>query len=677
MPIQNFPYTNFHESNNDWLLEKVKFLSENNCSGNTYNISQTIKEVEPIVESTLFPRKIRSYTYMDLEKDINSLILKYPKVRHKCIGNSVLGLNLNVLEYGAENANKHLFVFNGGHGNENTASIALSQLETLILNQDSYYGVNLWEDILSVDTCIHVFPMVNPDAWTLGQFGFGFFPNMNEKQKELITTTFTEYMRTQAKDEAVGSAWTVEEKEEIAEYIKSLGGDPTSSWADYQFREKDLHAWSANANGIDLYYNWYTEEMNKNNFVFNVSKNYTNNHIDCWRYGACGKEPYLDENKIYKEYIDSFINDNFLGSALYYHQKGPTKIWNYGIEGYQKNRNRDCFEGLCEITGTPFTKTFKDSYAIGFNAWFQRYCEWNGTLACNCEVGFKYDKLSGDGWNDQLLSDEHIVRSPVPDYQWYWIYRQEKYTFLYMIRFYSSLRDVWSSHGNLTAFNLKDSYTNEKFAVPSMILIKKISDAAGIKYTSVTDIGFTASNATIQGIVNNLNYEESLLTGVTESAFPKIAESLPSFAFSKTGYLHFYPNTKSQCVVEFHPQNTPFIYRKVYQSTGYISNWINVTDVICDPHCFGITVPIERITAKVIAKLIPENHTLKFYVSSQTTITDVPSEAGANYNISFEGSRNQVFITLESIRPGEIFRCSYSRSGDNLTSWYKFTGSAV
>lgn len=673
---------NCNEKSLDWILEQLKWLMENKCQGNEYIYNQTINGVQPIKDGNTVRRAIRSYTYDDLTADINKLITKYPTLRYKCLGNSVLGLKLHCLEYGAENAYKHLFIFNGQHGNECSASITLAGLENLILNTESYYGVDLWNDILAKDTCVHVIPMANPDAWQLGIFGFGYFPNITEEQKSFIETTFTEYMRTQAKDEEIGSAWTLAEKEEVEEYIRSLGGDPSVSWEDYQFREKDLHAWSANANGIDLYFNWFSDEMNANNYIFTVCDSLTGGHHEAWRYGACGTKGMVDENKVYYDWMTN-IKENgsdigFLGSMLCYHQKGPTKIWNYGIKGYQKNRNRDCFVGLCELTHVPYNKTFTDSYVIGCNAWFQRWGDWRGTLACNCEVGFKYDEIAGDGWDNVYLDDTHITRAPVPDSQWPWIYEQERETILYMVRFYSSLRDVWNSHGNLTAFNFSDMYTEEEFAVPSMNYMKKIDDKLGVTYTLVTELGLTPATVTIPQIVEALNHSGSIEFYIQPDVYPNICAALPGWTYSDRGSIKFYQVTEVFTVVEFRPANSGFKYSKVYTSVDYDTNWINETETVCDAHCFGMTVPIVSTTIEQFCELIPENHNLSYYIGQGSTVVGVPSGAGANYQLILEGRRTIVRCQVQSdLAPQLYYMAYYSRNNKTMTKWYKFTATEV
>lgn len=113
------------------------------------------------------------------------------------------------------------------------------------------------------DTCIHVIPMANPDAWQLGLFGFDYFPNMTEEQKTFIAGFVEDYIRNYAKDEEDGSNWDIPTRANLEEYIRSLGGDPSVSYEAYVFRQEDLHVWESNANGIDLHYNWYTDSMKK------------------------------------------------------------------------------------------------------------------------------------------------------------------------------------------------------------------------------------------------------------------------------------------------------------------------------------------------------------------------------------------------------------------------------
>ena len=291
---------------------------------------------------------------------------------------------------------------------------------------------------------------------------------------------------------------------------------------------------------------------------------------------------------------------------------------------------------------------------------------------------FKYDEIEGDGWDNVYLDDTHITRAPVPDSQWSWIYEQERETILYMVRFYSSLRDVWNSHGNLTAFNFSDMYTEEEFAVPSMNYMKKIDDKLGVTYTLVTELGLTPATVTIPQIVEALNHSGSIEFYVQPDVYPNVCAALPPWGYSDRGSIKFYQVTNVFTVVEFRPANSGFKYSKVYTSVDYDTNWINETETVCDAHCFGITVPIESTTIEQMCELIPENHNLSYYIGQGSTVVGVPSGAGTNYQLILEGRRMIVRCQVQSdLAPGLYYMAYYSRANQTMTKWYKFTSTEV
>lgn len=80
--------------------------------------------------------------------------------------------------------------------------------------------------------------MANPDAWQLGLAGFSYFPDMGDETKELIKSLLEDYIRNYAKDEALGSNWDAESKENLENYIRSLGGNPDIDYSAYVLEKK-------------------------------------------------------------------------------------------------------------------------------------------------------------------------------------------------------------------------------------------------------------------------------------------------------------------------------------------------------------------------------------------------------------------------------------------------------
>lgn len=329
-------------------------------------------------------------------------------------------------------------------------------------------------------------------------------------------------------------------------------------------------------------------------------ENVNHGHPNAYVYGAQGSRAYLDENNIYYNYIRSFENDNSYFNFLNYHQKGPTNIWNYRLEGLQNNRNFDCGNKLCELMQVPYsTYVGKQSTPIGFTAWGGINYKNPYTLSFNIEVGWTYNKLRGDWWNDSLTGEPQ--RSPVPDSQWENIYISNKAVYIWFIRYYISLRDVWNRHQYLSEYNIKDKITDERFAIPSMALIRSLANKVGSIYNGLNNLGLT-STATLQDVLNKLNFQDSLTMGVTSSL--TISNDLPFWTYSKTGYLDIYPMTPSSMVIDFYVRKTNYLYRKIYYTDGTFTDWINMTPITTDYKSLDVTdgVPnakIEQLASKV------------------------------------------------------------------------------
>lgn len=632
---------------------------------NTYNNTFIFNDTNALADAQIPKKLIRSYSYDDMVRDMDILCANYPKIRRKSLGLSVLGLNLWCLEYGTENATKHLFVFNGLHGNEASSSIALSQLEVLVKNE-VYGSINLWNEILNNDTCIHVIPMANPDAWQLGLYGFDYFPNIAEEQKTFIAGFVEDYIRNYAKDEEDGSNWDIPTRANLEEYIRSLGGDPSVSYEAYVFRQEDLHVWEANVNGIDLHYNWYTDSMKKT--VDLALENINHGHPNAYVYGAQGSRAYLDENNIYYNYIRSFENDNSYFNFLNYHQKGPTNIWNYRLEGLQNNRNFDCGNKLCELMQAPYSPYVgNQSTPIGFTAWGSINYKNPYTLSFTIEVGWTYNKLRGDWWNDSLTGEPQ--RSPVPDSQWENIYISNKAVYIWFIRYYISFRDVWNRHQYLSEYNIKNKITDERFAIPSMSLIRSLANKVGSIYNGLNNLGLT-STATLQDVLNKLNFQDSLTMGVTSSL--TISDDLPFWAYSKTGYLDIYPMTPSSMVIDFYVRKTNYLYRKIYYTDGTFTDWINMTPITTDYKSLDVTDGVPSATIEQLASKVNIYQTLIIDLNkNENNIIGIPSEVGTYYRLEITGKRPNNRITITDIQSGNIYINNYSRTNGTVGNWYK------
>lgn len=651
------------------LYKMLNELKTDRIYNNTFNITDNTKLADAVI-----PRKlIRNYTYDMMVEDIDTLMLNYPKVRKKIIGTSVLGLPLIAMEYGTETATRHMFVFNGFHGTDCSASIAIAQMEVLAKNA-TYGGVDMWSEILDNDTCIHVIPMANPDAWMLGLQGYSYFNDIPEAIKTKIEELTTDYIRNHAKDEPNGSTWDVESRTDLENYIRSLGGDPNVSYEAYVFREKDLHAWKANANGIDLHYNWWTDAMKQT--VDTALKGVNYGHADAYVYGAQGIRAYVDENASYRAYISQYerSDGNYYFTFMNYHQKGPTNIWNYRLKGLQNNRNFDCGVQLCKLMQVPYSpQVGNQSTPIGFSAWAGINYAGNYTLSYTNEVGWKHVKKRGDWWDDE---NSDIVRSPVPDNQWNDIYTSNKAVFIWMLRYYASLRDVWNRHQYLSEYNLKDKYTDERFAIPSMAMMMNIANKVGAYYTSLSEMGFSnyGIGASLDDILTKLNWEASATFNVGSAM--TVAKDLPTWSFSKSGNMKIFPVSSKQMMCEFYVNKTTFIYRCLYikdsDTEMHRTEWVNATPSTTDYVSMGIADGVVNSSVKAIASKVPIYHELIIDLNkNDNNVAGLPSNLGDYYRLKVTGHRPNNRVEITDISSGNIWVNHYSRTNDELQTWYK------
>lgn len=655
------------------ICEIYKILNElktDKVYNNTFVINDNSKLADAVI-----PRKlIRNYTYDMMVEDIDTLMLNYPKVRKKILGTSVLGLPLIAMEYGTENATRHLFVFNGFHGTDSSASVAIAQMEVLAKNP-VYGGINMWDEILNVDTCIHVIPMANPDAWMLGLQGYSYFNEIPESVKSNIEELLTDYIKNYAKDEALGSNWDEENRAELESYIKSLGGDPTVDYSAYVFREKDLHCWKANANGIDLHYNWYTDTMRRT--VDDSLKGINHDHPYSYVYGAQGISAYTDENANYYAYIKSFerSDGNYYFNFMNYHQKGPTNIWNYRLEGLQNNRNFDCGVKLCELMQVPYSpQVGNQSTPIGFSAWGGIAYKDNYTLSFTNEVGWTHVKKRGDWWND-VNSD--FVRSPVPDNQWEDIYKSNKAVFIWMLRYYTSLRDVWNRHQYLSEYNLKDTYTTERFAVPSMALLRNLINKVGAVYTSFSGMGISNTlGGTASEVISKLNYSASAWLNIT--SYGNFAKDFPDWFFTKTGNVHIYPLSNTQMRADFYANKTTLVYSKIFVKDADNTEWTLVNPVITDYVQLGIASGIINSSITGIAEKVPIYHELVIDLNkNDNNVAGLPDGVGDYYRLRVIGHRPNNRVEINDINSGNTWVNHYSRTDKKLGNWYKVSATVV
>lgn len=279
----------------------------------------------------------------------------------------------------------------------------------------------------------------------------------------------------------------------------------------------------------------------------------------------------------------------------------------------------------------------------------------------------------GDWWDDE---NSDIVRSPVPDNQWNDIYTSNKAVFIWMLRYYASLRDVWNRHQYLSEYNLKDSYTDERFAIPSMAMMLNIANKVGAYYTSLSEMGFSnyGINASLNDILTKLNWEASATFNVGSAM--TVAKDLPTWTFTKSGNMKVFPVSSRQMMCEFYPNKTTFTYRCLYikdsDTEMHRTDWVNITPTTTDYVSMGIAEGVVNSSVKAIASKVPIYHELIIDLNkNDNNVAGLPSDVGDYYRLKVTGHRPNNRVEINDISSGNTWVNHYSRTDDVLQKWYK------
>ena len=202
-----------------------------------------------------------------------------------------------------------------------------------------------------------------------------------------------------------------------------------------------------------------------------------------------------------------------------------------------------------------------------------------------------------------------------------------------------------------------------------MSLIRSLANKVGSIYSSLNDLGLTAT-ATLQDVLNKLNFQDSLTMGVTSSL--TISNDLPFWSYSKTGYLDIYPITPSSMVIDFYVRKTNYLYRKIYYTDGSFTDWINMTPITTDYQSLDVTDGIPNATIEQLASKVNIYQTLIIDLDkNKNNIIGIPEEVGTNYRLEITGKRPNNRITITDIRSGNIYINNYSRTKGTVGNWYK------
>lgn len=617
-------------------------------------------QVGGVIGASLQKKAIRGYSYSDMLEDIDRLVDAFPETKRVVYGKSVFGRDLISLQVGNPNSNKHLFIVDGLHGGESSASITLAMAEVLLRN-DRYLGFDV-KHILT-NTCAHFMLMCNPDIEELGRFGFDSIPERFKQYEDSFKTEVEKFVRNRLKREGVGSSFSTEEFEELGEYIRSLGGNPEESFEAYEFREQDLILWRANANGVDLHYNYFTEKMRTDLYRWQTGQGVDDLYKSAK--GSPGRDPYTDENKYIKEYIESYNGYRY---AICNHQKGPVLFWRYGQTGYNMQRCNKIGNELCTVMGVP-TDDYRNSTPLGFTGWFYQMFPGSLTFAVTNEMGYGYREQDVNGYNMTDVANVPRDRSPVPDEQYDSVYQNAHKLAIHMMARFVARNDLWERDGYLDVLSIRNDLTDHdtRYAVPSIPLVAEIARQAGFVYKTVVDIGLT-TEAELEEIVEKLGDVGRLKTLVASNF--KLTDSFPSWFMSKIGTLDVQA-FKTMVVVSFRPWKSSLEYVKVFDKTneGYETDWNNTTAITTDYKQFGIK-PLENFN-EAFSK-VPPYHELRFtYNETDMTWSNLPDFVKNNAAITVRSDRANCWVTIRNVVPHEIWEATYSRTTKVFSTWRK------
>lgn len=245
-----------------------------------------------------------------------------------------------------------------------------------------------------------------------------------------------------------------------------------------------------------------------------------------------------------------------------------------------------------------------------------------------------------------------------------------------MLRYYASLRDVWNRHQYLSEYNLKDSYTDERFAIPSMAMMLNIANKVGSYYTSLSEMGFSnyGLNATLDDVLTKLNWKMSVTFNVGSGM--KVSNDLPTWTFTKSGNMKIFPVSSTQMICEFYPNKTTFTYRCLYikdsDTKMHRTDWVNITPTTTDYVSMNIAEGIVNSSVKAIASKVPIYHELIIDLNkNDNNVAGLPSDVGDYYRLKVTGHRPNNRVEINDISSGNIWVNHYSRSNDELQKWYK------
>lgn len=260
---------------------------------------------------------VGTYTYQEMQVDLNSLKATYPKMQMDVLGNTIDGRQLYHVVVGNPSAPHKILVHGGIHAREYISSqLVMREIVALLEMQQNnllYHGQSV--ATLLQNTCIHFVPMVNPDGITLVQGGI-------------------DALNTQAAKTMVMSMAAQDQVTDLATYLRK---------------------WKNNINGVNL---------NRNFDAFWQEATPKVDHPSNMFYKGTGPESEV-ESKALANLCRQLRPDY----TISYHTQGRVIYWYFGETGNYKAKGQHLANVVHQNTGYTISNTWSQTDAAGFKDW--------------------------------------------------------------------------------------------------------------------------------------------------------------------------------------------------------------------------------------------------------------------------------------------------------------------
>ena len=260
---------------------------------------------------------VGTYTYQEMQVDLNTLKATYPKMQMDVLGNTIDGRQLYHVVVGNPSAPHKILVHGGIHAREYISSqLVMREIVALLEMQQNnwlYHGQSV--ATLLQNTCIHFVPMVNPDGITLVQGG-------------------VDALNTQAAKTMVMSMAAQDQVTDLAAYLRK---------------------WKNNINGVNL---------NRNFDAFWQEATPKVDHPSNMFYKGTGPESEV-ESKALANLCRQLMPDY----TISYHTQGRVIYWYFGETGNYKAKGQHLANVVHQNTGYTISDTWSQTDAAGFKDW--------------------------------------------------------------------------------------------------------------------------------------------------------------------------------------------------------------------------------------------------------------------------------------------------------------------